>query len=136
MDSLPWPTIAASLISGLLGALLSITVLGRRETKRFKVDTLKRFAANRYDLKGDEFTRALNEILVVFNKNAKVMRDLQTFHDGATAGQARDDALIRLYKSMCDDVGIRYETFNDSFFFKPFNTRASSQLPPIAKGGS
>lgn len=124
-----WATIAASLTSGLLGALLSIIVYSRRERRRFKVDTLKRFAANRYDLKGDEFSRALNEVFVVFNENAHVMKELQAFHERVSAKEPAEDALVRLYKAMCDDVGINYDGFNDSFFLTPFNTKASSQVP-------
>ena len=67
-----WITIIAAMISGLVGALLSTFVYLKRENRKFKVDTLKRFAANRFDLKGDEFSRALNEIYIVFNDSAKV----------------------------------------------------------------
>lgn len=127
-----WATIVASLTSGLLGALLSIVVYSRRERRRVKVDTLKRFAANRYDLKGDEFSRALNEIFVVFNENTRVMKELQAFHERVSAKQPAEDPLVQLYKAMCDDVGINYGGFNDSFFLTPFNTKASSQLPSKA----
>lgn len=129
MESSIWVVIAASLLSGVLGALLSIIVYGRREKRRFKVDTLKRFAANRYDLKGDEFSRALNEIYVVFNQNRDVMNALQELHERTTAKRPSEDALVRLYKAMCTDVGVAFGDFNDSFFLTPFNTKATSQLP-------
>lgn len=114
-----------SVLSGLLGVLVSVIVYGRRENRRFKIDTLKRFAANRYDLRSAEFSRALNEIFVVFNSSEPVMTALQTYHDTVVARQdpRMEDDLIRLYKAMCDEVGISYSNFNDSFFLTPFNAR-------------
>lgn len=115
------------LSSSLAAALVSVVVYGKREKRRFKVDTLKRFAANRYDLRGDDFTRALNEIYVVFNKSAEVMHALQRFHDiirvQPTNAEIVDDQLVKLFKAMCDDTRISYKPFNDSFFLTPFNTR-------------
>lgn len=132
MDMSIWVAIAGWLASGLLGALISIIVYGKREKRHFKMDTLKRFAANRYDLRGEEFSRALNEIFVVFNENTQVMRALSAFHERIMArqlGGGTDDLLISLYKAMCKDVGVDYEHFNDSFFMTPFNTKQSSQVP-------
>ena len=116
--------VISTVLSGLLGALVSIIVYGRREQRRFKVDTLKRFAANRYDVKGEEFTRALNEIFVVFNDAPNVMGVLEDFHE-----KTSNEALITLYKAMCRDTKVKYDRFNDSFFLKPFNTEITSQLP-------
>jgi hypothetical protein len=117
----------ANLASGLVGAIITTIVYARRETRKLKVDTLKRFAANRYDLKGDEFSRALNEVFVVFNDDAAVMQSLQRFHDSVTSRSAdTEDRLIKLYKAMCDATEIKYGDFNDSFFLKPFNTRPES----------
>ena len=94
-----------------------------------KVDTLKRFASNRYDLKGDEFSRALNEVFVVFQSSPKVMRALSDYHEKVTSKQESLDCLIKLFKAMCKDVNIKFEQFNDSFFLRPFNTRADSADP-------
>lgn len=117
------------LVSGLLSALVTIYIYGVREKRKFKMDTLKRFAANRYDVKGAEFTKALNEIFVVFNDSLDVMRMLGEFHKAISSGQPNDicnDALLALYKAMCRDLRIKYNTFSDSFFLKPFNTKYNS----------
>lgn len=124
-------TIVTALLSGLVSAIVSVIIYGRREKRRFKVDTLKRFAANRYDLLGDEFSRALNEIFVVFNDSRDVMRVLAEFHAKVVTGQHRDpkdDTVMRLYKAMCRDTKIRFEDVTDSFFQTPFNTRPNAQL--------
>ena len=115
------------LASGLFGVLISTWIYARRENHRFRVDTLKRFAANRYDHKGDEFSRALNEIFVVFNTYPKVMEALRRFHGAVTSGGGdSEDRLVELYKTMCDACRIDYKQFNDSFFLRPFNTRPGS----------
>ena len=49
----------------------------------FKIATLKKFAANRYDILGGKFTEALNEIFVVFNDCPKVMEELDKFHQNS-----------------------------------------------------
>lgn len=127
-----WVTILGSLLSGLLGALLTTVIYVRREDRKFKVDTLKRFASNRFDVQSDEFSRSLNEILVVFNDSKTVMRTLQDFHDVITSGKAglSNDRLVRLFKAMCDDAGIDYKGMNDSFFLQPFNVREGSRERP------
>ena len=126
-----WITIIAAMISGLVGALLSTVVYLKRENRKFKVDTLKRFAANRFDLKGDEFSRALNEIYIVFNDSAKVMNALSDFHKALTSRQnelGSQDTLVKLFKAMCKDVKIKHGEFTDSFFLIPFNTKPNCRL--------
>ncbi len=89
-----------------------------------KLDTLKRIVANRYDLKGDEFSRALNEVFVVFQDSSSVMQALSNYHDAIGTANSLDQ-LLKLFKTMCRDVKVNVE-FNDSFFLKPFNTRLDS----------
>ena len=60
-------TVISSLISGLFGVLIANRYYRRSAIQRRKMDTTTRFFANRYHLKGDEFSRSLNEIFVVFN---------------------------------------------------------------------
>ena len=128
-----WITVVTSLMSGLIGALIAQLAISRRELRRFQVDTLKRFAANRYDLKGEEFTRALNEIFIVFNEVSDVMKCLSEFHKVIVSRQPdaiANDALIKLFKAMCRGTSINYEQFNDAFFLTPFNVKATSTGQP------
>ncbi len=118
-----------ALVSGLGGAIFSTIIYIRREKRKFKIDTLKKFAANRFDIKGDEFTRALNEIFIVFNDSRNVMSALSDFHQNIVSkkpNQLCEDALVKLFKELCKDVKIRKNSFNDSFFLIPFNTKLSS----------
>ena len=122
-----WAMIMTSLLSGIIGVVISTIYYRRHEARKIKLDTLTRVIANRYDLKGDEFSRALNEIFVIFQKSKPVMKALSYFHEKTTTqGVSNEDALLRLIKAMCDDVSVSYDGVNDSFFLKPFNTRSSS----------
>ncbi len=115
--------IVSSLFSGVIGVVISTVYYRRFERHKIRVDTLTRFVRNRYDAKGDEFSRALNEIFVVFQSSRGVMSALSRYHEKVVARQDSNDDLIRLFKAMCDDVGVKYDQFNDSFFLTPFNTR-------------
>ncbi len=100
-------TVLTALLSGLAGALLSTAVYVSREKRTFKVNTLKKFAANRYAIMGDDFTKALNEIFVVFNDSEEVMNALSDFHRIVTTRQGNtqaNDGLVRLYKAMCNNA--------------------------------
>jgi Mg2+/citrate symporter len=138
-----WITLVTSLVSGLVSALFTTWIFARRENRRFRVDTLKRFAANRYHVTGDEFTRALNETFVAFNDSRPVMAALEAFHHAVTGAVGEgvvQDRLVALYKAMCTASKINLHNFNDSFFLTPFNTRATSipsgapadRVPPAA----
>jgi hypothetical protein len=97
------------------------------------INSFKRFAANRYNLKGVEFSKAMNEVFVVFNDIPNVMECLSKFHEVIVSKQPTaiaDDALIKLFKAMCQATDISYEQFNDAFFLTPFNTVPGSMNRP------
>jgi hypothetical protein len=119
-------TVISSLLSGIVGVIISAAYYRHHEKRRTKLDTFKRFFSNRYDLKGDEFSRAINEIFVVFHESEEVISKLRAYHQRVTDRQASEDELLKLHKAMCKDVNINFDKFNDSFFLRPFNTRPSS----------
>lgn len=122
--------VLSSLVSGLAGVAVSTFYYRRHEQRKSKLDTLKRFMANRYDLTGDEFSRALNEIFIAYHSSAKVMNALNRHHKAVTApGVDSEDELIALIKAMCRDVNVSYREMNDSFFLRPYNTRPTSRQP-------
>jgi hypothetical protein len=125
--------VASSLLSGIVAVIISTACYHRHEKRLIKIDTFKRFFSNRYDLKGDEFSRAINEIFVIFNDCEEVVSALRAFHQKVTNKQKSEDELLRLHKAMCKDVNINFDKFNDSFFLRPFNTRVNSMARPIAE---
>lgn len=119
-----WVVIASSLISGIIGVLVTIVYSHFYEKRRMKLDVLRRFAANRFDVRGIEWTRAANEIFIVFQDSQEVMQlltDRQRFADP----DSWQDHMLKLFKAMCKDAGVKVD-FNDSFFLKPFTIK-----PPI-----
>ncbi len=121
-------TVVSSLFSGIIGVLVSIYYYRRYENRKTKFETFKRFMSNRYDLKGDAFSQALNEIFVVFKDSKTVMKALSEHHKVVTARKPSEDELVKLFKAMCNDLGLNITDFNDSFFLMPYNTRPSSAI--------
>lgn len=118
-------TIISSLISGIVGVIISTVYYRKYERYQMKLKTLKDFAAYRWDLKGPNFTKALNEIFIVFQDSDKVTSALTQFHKTITSKNTElaDDDLIKLFKSMCEDLKINPNKFSESFFLKPFNVK-------------
>lgn len=121
-------TLAAALLSGALGVGISTWYYRRHQRRRDKLDTLTRLLGYRFDILGPEFSRALNEIFVVFHDSPHVLAALQEFHQVVLTHQAQlaNDKLVSLLKTLCRDVRIDPAAVNDSFFLQPFNITARS----------
>lgn len=129
-------TIISSLISGIVGVAISTFYYRRYENRKNRMDTFKKFFSNRYDLKGDGFSQALNEIFVVFKNSKQVMETLSQHHKAVTTGKGSEDELVKLFKAMCRDLDLDASDFNDSFFLTPYNTRPSSTKTNQSSGRS
>lgn len=118
-------TLSSSLISGITGIVISILYHKRAEKRQSKINTLKQFVGYRYDLKGKNFTKAINEIFVVFQDSKQVLNKLQEFHEIIISNQKTiaNDKLVALFKEMCKDLNIDSSKFSESFFLKPFNIK-------------
>jgi len=121
--------VASALLSGIVGVIISNRHYRTYEKHKMKVDTLKRLSANRFDVTGDEFSRAINEIYVVFQDSPKVLEALKDYHRALRQPDSLD-YLVRLFKAMSRDVNINVDRFDDSFFLTPFNARPSSTALP------
>ena len=119
-----WQIIIASLLSGLIGVIVSSIFYRRYEKRKQKLDTFRRLLGNRWAITEvkesnfehfrGEFIVALNEIFVVFHDSDSVRDALNTYHKSKSL-----DNLISLFKAICKDLKISYE-FNDSIFSEPF----------------
>lgn len=117
--------IISSLISGIAGVIISIFYHKRAEKRQAKINTLKQFVGYRYDLKGEHFTKALNEIFVVFQDSKPVLDKLNEFHEIIVSNQKTlaNDKLIALFKEMCKNLGIDPSKYSESLFLKAFNVK-------------
>ena len=119
-----WVTIIASLLSGLIGVIVSSCFYRRYENRKQKFDTLRRLLGNRFAIaegresnaehSREEFFVVLNEVFVMFHDSGPVRDALDKYHESMS-----QDNLLRLFKAICKDLKISYE-LNDSFFERPF----------------
>ncbi len=118
-------TIISSLISGILGIIISIVYHRKAEKVRAKIETLKSFCGYRYDLKGDDFTKTLNEIFIVFQDSKDVLEKLNQFHEVIISRQTElaNDKLMSLFKAMCRNLKIDPDKYSESLFLKAFNIK-------------
>lgn len=115
--------IIAALLSGLIGTAVSTHFYHKHERRKFREDTVRRLIGNRFNLRGDEFSQALNEIFIVFADSKEVITALKDFWEVLqTPNNPRsDDKLVRLLKAICKDTGIDLAHIDDSQFLKTFN---------------
>ncbi len=116
-------TIVLSLVSGIAGSVLTIYFQSRAEKRQLKIDTLRQFVGYRHDLTGEQFTKALNEIFVIFQDSEPVLDRLNDFHEVIVSGQKKtaNNKLLSLFKEMCSDLRIDTSKYNDDLFLKSFN---------------
>lgn len=125
--------IIASLLSGLIGVLLSLWHYRKYEIRQRKFDTLRRLSGNRYALDPtlvreneaarprEDFLTALNETFIVFHDAAPVQDALLKYHETMSS-----EELVTLLKAMCMDLKVPYD-FNDSFLLKAFCISSPNQ---------
>lgn len=118
-------TLISSLLSGILGVVISIIYHRRTEKIRAKIETLKNFCGYRYNLRGDNFTKTLNEIFIVFQDSNNVLEKLNQFHEVIVSKQTdlANDKLVSLFKAMCKNLKIDPNKYSESFFIKAFNVK-------------
>jgi len=115
--------ILASLLSGLIGVLISTYFYHKLEKKKIKFDTARHLFGYRYNIQSDGFKKSMNEIFIVYADQPKVikaMEDLYTALQTPSKPNA-DDKLVTLLKEICNDLDIDYSTVNESYFLKTFN---------------
>lgn len=61
-----WVTILSSLISGIVGVLVSTWYFYKLERHKLKLDLARRLLGNRFSITGDAFSCAVNEVIAVF----------------------------------------------------------------------
>lgn len=118
----------SSIISGVLGVIISTIYYKKAERRKEKIEIIKRLFGNRHDLKGEKFTEALNSIVIIFHDSDNVISKLKLFHDGVSTNtplkqQDINYLLIDLFKALIKDVNLETKEVNDTFFLKVFNIK-------------
>lgn len=119
--------IISSLISGLIGVILTNIIYIRNEKRKLKMSIIKQLIGNRYDLLSEEFTEALNAIFIVFYDSVEVITALKEFHtdtmNSHRTTEVSNQKLLDLFKALCKEMNIDPKPLNDNFFMQPFNIR-------------
>ena len=120
-------TVGSSLFSGLLGVLISYWFYSRLEKRKMKTETAREMFGNRHDMHGAGFHKAMNEVMIVFSDSDEVISLIENLFNivetpqAARSAKAADEALIKLMKGMCKNIGIECKTLPDSYYLKYFS---------------
>ncbi|WP_221388488.1 DUF6680 family protein [Clostridium perfringens] len=118
--------IISSILSGILGVVISTYYHNRAEKRKWKLEILEQLLGNRYDIQGEKFTEAINSVFVVFNDSKDVLIALKEFHQitlGMRTTEQANQKLLDLFKAMCNDLNIETSILTDNFLLQPFNIR-------------
>ncbi len=118
-----WLVLVVALISGLIGAALTLYVQAQLDERSVKRDVLRRVAGNRHVLtqrvplppSGEPFV-ALNEAFIVFANHPEVLTALENLRTGGNRDAENVVALIkRMATASGVDIGL-----DDAFIDTPF----------------
>lgn len=121
-------TIVSSLLSGIIGVLLSFYFFNRLEKRKLKVDTARRLIGSRYDIKSSEFQVTFNEVLIVFSDNKEIMSAIEDFWNilqsksNYKSDDIINDKLVIVLKLVCEEVGMVPKNLNETYFLRIFTT--------------
>ena len=125
-------TLISSAISGILGVVISSWFYSRLERRRIKIETARKMFGNKHAMSGREFQESINEIIIVFSDSQDVVDKVQRLFEvvetplPSRAPDAAEEALIKLMKAVCTDVGIKYKNLPDSYYLKYFGVPANA----------
>lgn len=118
--------VISSLLSGLIGVAVSSWFYQRLEKRRMKMETARKMFGSRHDIGSQKFQESLNEIMVVFSDSQEVIEAVEnSLTVAATSPVARptgaaDEALIKLMKAVCHNIGIK-QKLPDAYYLKYFS---------------
>jgi hypothetical protein len=120
-----WVTVVSSLISGIVGVLVSTWYFYKLERHKLKLDLARRLLGNRFSITGDAFSCAVNEVIAVFADSEEVLTKLRGMYEALQAhGKPNaETALIDFLKAVCKASGLTQGTLNDAYLIKTFNAR-------------
>ncbi|MFX2317584.1 DUF6680 family protein, partial [Acinetobacter baumannii] len=98
-------TIITSLLSGIIGSILSLCYMNRMEKRKLKVELTQKLLGNRHFITGENFSNAMNQIIAVFHDNPNVLIKLKVFYDYLKLSSKTSDEsnkkLIDLLQECC-----------------------------------
>ena len=117
-------TLLSSAISGLIGVFVSFYFFRRLENRKLKIETARKLFGSKYNMAGQDFQEAMNEVMFVFADCQGVIRAMQELWEtlqtpqGGRSPTAPDEKLVALMKAVCKEVGVRYKNLPDAYFLR------------------
>lgn len=117
-------TLISSLISGKSGVLISYVLFVRYEKRRVKHDVARKLFANKYDTTNPQFSEAMNEILIVFADDKRVISELKALWDAIETEPSKrttnpNDKLLSLVREVCRSVNAKHD-LPDEYYLRYF----------------
>lgn len=120
-------TLGASLLSGLIGVVVSACFFVRLERRKLKVDTARRLLGSRFNIEGTEFQQAMNEVMVVFADEKRVTEAMDAFWNviekehGPERTQKANAGLLAVLKAVCRGIGLHPKNLSDAHYLRFFS---------------
>lgn len=124
-NTLIFITIFSSLLSGILGSILSLIYINRMETRKLKIDLTKQLLGNRFSIKGEQFSNAMNQVIAIFHDEPTVLKRLEELHSCLKDPMKRNvnDAFIDFLQECCIASKIYNHELERSLYIETFNAR-------------
>lgn len=118
-------TVISSLVSGVIGAALSVWYFYKLERHKLKLDLARRLLGNRFSISGDAFSCAMNEVIAVFADSDEVLLKMGRLYEALQiSGKPNaEGTLIDFLKAVCKASGLTQVALNDAYLLKTFNAR-------------
>lgn len=118
-------TVVSSLVSGIVGAALSVWYFYKLERHKLKLDLARRILGHRFSISGDPFSCAMNEVIAVFADSDEVLSQMGRLYEVLQTPEKpnAEGVLIDFLKAVCKASGLTQVTLNDGYLIKTFNAR-------------
>ena len=124
-NTLIFITIFASLLSGILGSILSLIYMNRMEKRKLKIDLTKQLLGHRFSIQGEQFSSAMNQVIAIFHDEPRVLKRLEKLHSCIRDPMKRNvnDAFIDFLQECCIASKIYNHELERSLYIETFNAR-------------
>ncbi len=118
-------TIISSLLSGIIGILISSWFYYRLERHKLRLDLARRLLGHRHSIQGEGFSTAMNEVVAVFADSKEVLMKMERLYVTLeTSGKPNVESVFTDFiKAVCKESGLNQKTLNDSYLIKTFNAK-------------
>lgn len=118
-------TIFASLLSGILGSILSLIYMNRMEKRKLKINLTRQLLGHRFSIQGEQFSSAMNQVIAIFHDEPRVLKRLEKLHSCLKDPMKRNvhDAFIDFLQECCIASKIYNQELERSLYIETFNAK-------------